>query len=548
MTRTAVDAYPWGSDTVFAAELDGDGLIQRANPALEQAGGGKLAGVPFAHLIAPEQQPAFERRLDELPGGILVSATFAFSDRHGAGAEDRLVWLTRRSDGGVELIAEPAWGEHDRLIEQVLQLNDDLISTQRVAARRQRDLELAQEQAAHSAARIRRLEAILLAGLTPGDFDIALHRLLRIAQDLLPGDRADILLLDDSRDGLVLRASAGPGAADAERYGRALEIGGSGVLDGILHGEGGGLIDHLPVASGDGATARQGSLIGVPLRSEEQRIGVLLASAAEPGAFARDDLRLLELVGERIALAIGQAQLRERERRLAETLQRSLLPQALPELGGLRLAARYLPHITAVGGDFYDALVLENGTLGLAIGDVTGKGLRAAAAMGRLRSALHAYAIDSDEPADVLGRLGRLAQFDEAMATALYLTIRPDTGEIRLSSAGHLPPLRVSCRGASPGDAAYIDIRRALSPPLGLSVGRRRQMGLRLERGHTLLLYTDGLVERTRNIDAGMDALAAAAAGLGDCDPDVLCDRLLAQLGGDARYHDDVALIALRRM
>jgi sigma-B regulation protein RsbU (phosphoserine phosphatase) len=547
MTQTEIGAYPWGSDTVFAAELDGDGRIQRANPALEQAGGGELSGVRFAHLIASEQQSAFERRLVELPDGVLVSATFAFCDPHGGDAEDRLVWLTRRRDGGVELIAEPAWGEHDRLIEQVLQLNDDLISTQRVAARRQRDLELAQEQAAHSATRIRRLEAILLAGLTPADFDIALHRLLRIAQDLLPGDRADILLLDDARDGLVLRASAGPGAAGEERYGQVLEVG-QGLLAGILHGEGGVLIDDLREAGRDGPPARQESLIGVPLRGEQQLLGVLLASAGQAGAFARDDLRLLELVGERIALAIGQAQLRERERRLAETLQRSLLPQALPQLAGVQLGARYLPHSTAVGGDFYDALVLEDGTLGLAIGDVTGKGLRAAAAMGRLRSALHAYAIDCDDPADVLGRLGRLAQFDEAMATALYLTIRPDTGQIRLSSAGHLPPLRVACPGETAGAAAYIDIRAALSPPLGLSVARRRQMDLRLERGGTLLLYTDGLVERTRNIDAGMDALAAAAAGLGDCEPDELCGRLLAQLGGDGRYHDDVALIALRRV
>ena len=547
MTRTRVGAYPWGSDTVFAAELDGEGLIQRANPALERAGGGELAGVPFAHLIAAEQQPAFERRLLELPDGILVSATFAFADRHGSGAEDRLVWLTRRAEDLIELIAEPAWGEHDRLIEQVLQLNDDLISTQRVAARRQRDLERAQEQAAHSAARVRRLEAILLAGLTPADFSIALHRLLRIAQDLLPGDRADILLLDESPDQLVLRASAGPGAAGEERYGRAIEVG-DGLLAGILNTDGGALVDDLQAASRDGVRARQGSLIGVPLRSEDQLIGVLVASAAEASAFSSDDLRLLELVGERIALAIGQAQLRDRERRLAETLQRSLLPQALPEVPGLQLAARYLPQSTSVGGDFYDALVLDDGTLGLAIGDVTGKGLRAAAAMGRLRSALHAYAIDCAEPADVLGRLGRLAQFDEAMATALYLTLHPGSGKLRLSSAGHLPPLCVAGGGAGPGDARYIDIRGALSPPLGLSVGRRRQLDLRLERGSTLLLYTDGLVERTRNIDAGMAALAAAAAELGDCDPETLCDRLLTRLGGDARYHDDVALLALRRL
>jgi hypothetical protein len=231
----------------------------------------------------------------------------------------------------------------------------------------------------------------------------------------------------------------------------------------------------------------------------------VLRASAGPGAAPRDrravavggrfvgaDLRLLELVGERVALAIGQAQLRDREQRMAETLQLALLPQSLPEVAGVELNARYLAHAASVGGDFYNALALDDGRLGVAIGDVTGKGLRAAVAMSRLRSGLHAYALDSASPADVLSRLGRLANADGAMATALYLTLDPATGALQLASAGHPPPLCIE-----DGRARFIDVRPALSPPLGLDITERRQVGLELPAGSMLVLYTDGLVERT---------------------------------------------------
>ena len=129
------------------------------------------------------------------------------------------------------------------------------------------------------------------------------------------------------------------------------------------------------------------------------------------------------MIGERIALAIGQAGLRVREQRLAETLQRSLLPQQLPAVPGFDVAARYDAHTAQVGGDFYDVLALDGGRIGVAIGDVTGKGLRAAAAMGRMRGGLHAYAIEDSPPAEVMGRLGRLAEAGDELATAQYVVI-----------------------------------------------------------------------------------------------------------------------------
>ncbi len=371
------------------------------------------------------------------------------------------MWLRRLPHRHVELVAEPPWNERDRLVAQVLALNDDLIASQRSVARRQRDLEQAQGEAARAALRVRRLEAILLTGLTPRDFDDALASLLASAQDLLPGDRAEILLLDETGGRLVVRASAGEGAVPGNH--RPVLVG-EGVLGTVAASATSVLVADDRAARQFGGPMPEGSLIAVPLRLEGEVIGVLAVGAAASDCFSEADLRLLELVGERVALAIGQAQLRERERRLAETLQRTLLPQSLPAVAGVQVAARYVPHAASVGGDFYDAIALPSGALGVAIGDVTGKGLRAAAAMGRLRSALHAYALDRSRPGDVLLRLGRLADADGAMATALYLVLDPGSGGLELASAGHLPPLRLD-----DGHAEFLPVGDVLSPPLGWS-------------------------------------------------------------------------------
>ncbi|HET8978668.1 MAG TPA: hypothetical protein VFN87_10960, partial [Solirubrobacteraceae bacterium] len=206
-----VVAYPWQSDTVYAAEVDDDGVILRANPALLGAAGGGAGGrLCLQDLLSGEQRAAFARSLADA-GERWRRAIFGFLID--GGAEDRTVWLRREPGRSIELVAEPAWTERDRLVGQVLALNDDLIATQRTLARRQRDLERAQDEAAHAARRVRQLEAILLAAITPREVDGALRSLLAIAQELLPGERADILLVDETTDRLVLRASAGEAAS-----------------------------------------------------------------------------------------------------------------------------------------------------------------------------------------------------------------------------------------------------------------------------------------------------------------------------------------------
>jgi serine phosphatase RsbU (regulator of sigma subunit) len=279
----------------------------------------------------------------------------------------------------------------------------------------------------------------------------------------------------------------------------------------------------------------------VPLRLDGEVIGVLHVSTPEIGRFGPEDLRLLETLGERAALAIGHTQLREREQRIAETLQLSLLPRALPAGAGLAVCARYLPRSTEgpVGGDFYDVVALDDGRLGLAIGDVAGKGLTAAATMGQVRAALHAYALEGDPPGRVLARLDRFVTAMDATATAMFVVADRD-GSLSIASAGHPPAVVVDAAGARL-------VAGALGPPLGVGHGARGEEEQHLAEGARLLLYTDGLVERrAERIDLGLEALravvASAPAGL-----DALCDTVLAAMAPHDGWPDDVALLAARR-
>lgn len=234
----------------------------------------------------------------------------------------------------------------------------------------------------------------------------------------------------------------------------------------------------------------------------------------------------------------------ERERRIAETLQRSLLPERLPEIPGVALAGRYLPGAAGleVGGDWYDVFLLADGRVGLTIGDVVGRGLGAAAAMGQLRTAIRAYALETTSPAAVLERLGRLVQELDApqMATLVYAVLDPETGRLCFASAGHPPPLLAAPDGA----ARYLEEGR--SPPLGVAGGAPQEAVVVLEPGSTLLLYTDGLVEkRGGSIEDGMEALREAVAGHSG-EFDSLCDEWMLQALRPEAPADDVALLALR--
>jgi anti-sigma regulatory factor (Ser/Thr protein kinase) len=196
-----------------------------------------------------------------------------------------------------------------------------------------------------------------------------------------------------------------------------------------------------------------------------------------------------------------------------------------------------------VGGDWFDAIPLPGGRLGLSIGDVVGRGARAAATMAQLRNALRAYALEGLSPGRALERLDRLAEQlgERDFATALCLELDPASGELRFANAGHLPPLVLEGEGAR-----FLEGARSI--PLGIQAATEREEdAVRLQPGTVLVLYTDGLVEaRTMALGDGLNKLLAAAAE-GPRDPDRLLDHLLERLGAfDPSRQDDVAALAFQ--
>jgi PAS domain S-box-containing protein len=233
-----------------------------------------------------------------------------------------------------------------------------------------------------------------------------------------------------------------------------------------------------------------------------------------------------------------------REHRIAETLQRSLLPERLPPIEGLEMAARYLPGArgAAIGGDWYDVLERPDGRVALVVGDVVGHGLRAAASMGQLRNAFRAYGMVEASPAEVVARINRLVMsgVEQVMATVLYLVLDRETGEVAFSAAGHPPPLVIA-----PDGARFLEGGRSV--PIGAAdPAVFREATALLPKGSSLMLYTDGLVERRDTpLEERLDQLAAAAGSAGE-DLAGLCERVIGAVLGDADPGDDVALLAVR--
>jgi len=231
------------------------------------------------------------------------------------------------------------------------------------------------------------------------------------------------------------------------------------------------------------------------------------------------------------------------DRAAALALQRSLLPTALARAEGVEMAARYVPgHDAGVGGDWYDVFTLPSGWLGVVVGDVSGHGLRSAVVMGRLRSALRAYALIFDDPADALAHLdAKVHHFETgSLATVLYAVIPPDRATIHLSVAGHPPPVIVDPAGT----AELISVPADVPMGMGRPGPARRTTVVDFPPGALLVFYTDGLVERrTETIDEGLARLRAVAwAG----PPDDVCVALMTAVAPE-RPSDDIAVLTIRR-
>jgi PAS domain S-box-containing protein len=231
----------------------------------------------------------------------------------------------------------------------------------------------------------------------------------------------------------------------------------------------------------------------------------------------------------------------EEEHHLVESLQQAILPTALPSVPGVTLATRYVAAAgpAGVGGDWYAAVPLPDGRLGLAIGDVTGHGLPAVADMADARFSLRALALGEQDPERVLARLNQVVQLfeDDTLITALYGMIDPVRQTWSYASAGHLPPvLRLA-------DGTTTLLPRTGQPPLGLPADYQR-FETPFPAGATIVLYTDGLVERRgESIETGLQRLVAACRN-GSSDPEELCDELLKLLLDKNSNDDDAALLA----
>jgi PAS domain S-box-containing protein len=287
------------------------------------------------------------------------------------------------------------------------------------------------------------------------------------------------------------------------------------------------------------------SVISVPLVAEGRALGVMTLSADRRRApFTHADVELAEQLALQVSLMMAKAQRYELEARTSHTLQATLLPPPPPHVPGISVAVRYLAatHGVEIGGDFYDVAPLPGGHVAIAVGDVVGHDITAAATMGQLRSVYRALLVEGPSPTAVIDRLQASWPLLglQRMATALFATLDLPTGQLHVASAGHPPPLLVV-----DGRAGFLPIvpSRMLGAPPAPAV---EWTGV-LPPGATLVLFTDGLVEsRTSDIDEGLARLQAAAVRSATASPDELCDRLLSDLAGTHRA-DDIALLALTR-
>ncbi|WP_367127499.1 SpoIIE family protein phosphatase [Saccharothrix sp. HUAS TT1] len=277
----------------------------------------------------------------------------------------------------------------------------------------------------------------------------------------------------------------------------------------------------------------------VVARGAPTRAAVLLA--VDPDAVAtEEDRNLLVQLAQATALAAEGLRAYVEEHKLALVLQRSLLPREIPVVPSLPMTARYLPASAhaEIGGDFYEVTRLGDRLL-IAIGDVCGHSIGAATIMGEVRHALRAYAVEEDDPAEILRKLDvMLSHFHsvKGLTTMCLMLVDPEDGSTVVANAGHVPPLLAHRTGTD-----YLDIR---GPLLGVGLSRPPSTHLVLPPGTLVLLTTDGLVEHSgADLDEGMESLRAAVRP--DVDMDVLCDDLLDRFGRDKK--DDIALFAFRR-
>ncbi len=402
------------------------------------------------------------------------------------------------------------------------------------AARTQRELLDAERAARGEAERARRLLTFLADASAAVTASLDQEDILRCLPELLVPEYAsgvDVWLFDEPAGPDDAHSAAAVAAARHDRPQHA------GPSPGGLPG-----VDDLPPS----ALSPDRPLLSIPL-TVRRTSGVLTLTAPGDHFDADTSVMLVELA-RRTAIALDNARRYEQHRDTAEALQRAQLTD-LPPTEGLRLAARYLPATRGlnIGGDWYDAFPHPDGSLLTVVGDVTGHGLRAAVIMGQLRTALRAYALEDDSPARILTRLHRMLRHQQPnlYATAVIARFRPGDPHVVWAAAGH-PPAVVR---APDGTVRVLDTRPGvmLGVPIPFEYADRTE---ELAPGSTLVLYTDGLVERrAQGIDPGIELLGRTLAALDETvldDLDGCAESLLKPLVHDSERDDDVCILLCR--
>jgi phosphoserine phosphatase RsbU/P len=402
------------------------------------------------------------------------------------------------------------------------------------------------------AQRLENLGALTDATLTRLDVDDLLVELLGRVREILDVDTASVLMLDAGSGVLVARAARG--IEDEVRQGVRVPLG-VGFAGRIAATRKPARLDRVdattvvnPVLWEKGVKV----MLGVPLLSGDEVLGVLYVGRLSDRSFGDEDMHLLQIVADRIAGAT-QARALAIERAATRLLERSLLPGTLPSCPGLAFATRYVPtEERNVGGDWYDLFMLPDGQLWVVVGDVAGHGVQAAVVMGRIRSALRAYALLDTSPAHVLDLVDRkVHQFEmDTFATVACAVTSPPYEALTIALAGHLPPVV-----AAPGQSAtFPDVQS--SPPIGASrwssgttpavlAAARRSTTITLAPGSVAAFYTDGLIERRgESIDVGLERLRDVTT---PGPPERVAADIMRDLIGNTITTDDIALVVLGR-
>jgi PAS domain S-box-containing protein len=493
----AFEAAPIGKTV-----LDSERRIVRANPAFARMVGStpeQLAGIEIAELCAPADREALSDLLDQVgaeDAGVPPADDEAGIDLRLHGLNGRETWVAPTAS----IIESSELAVSLRLIQWV-----DVGARRRAEVARA-ELMLEQAARAHAEAEADHLEKLRQLGEGVESVTVAelVPELTERLRAVFSARAAEIQLDEHAESAGIAVARARAGTRDPDGRWQEAAVTADGMVIGAVR-----------VQPGDGR----------------------LLTAAEQA--------LLRDAAEHFSLLIRRVALQHREHQIAVELQRGLMPARLPTVPGVEIAAHYQAAGVGaeVGGDWYDAFTFRDGRLGVVVGDVTGSGIRAASTMGQLRSVTRAFALGDEtppSPAEVLIRLRHYQQTldSEAMFTLLYLVLDPAAGTVTWANAGHLPPLLRA--------AGRVQVLQGTDTMLSVGSAEYHDRHALVREGDTLILYTDGLVERRDEaIDAGIGRLAAALAG-GPQEPDALCAHILkARPGPGAQPEDDVTAVVL---